>query len=1607
MHRLFLGFSLAFLTAAAALTGCTKADKPGAVADDRVPPGEAKPIPPGDAKLLATGNPDDPGLQDTRTDPDTLPVLPTLSAPTGQEKYDAAIARAFLLLAEKKDADAIASLKEAQTAQDTDFVKTEIARVQARIARGEAAQKAAGDIKVVIEAGKAEEAAKLAGDALLQYGDSDQAETFAALKQQADALLGASLDDKSRTKKFLDEAEAARKADNLRAAVLSYEQAVANGADPGALKDTYEGLRTKLVRYDENRTKASELRKDQYQLEHAVTALKVAAENWDTSQVRQELAEAELALTNRRDRVAVVDFEVIDDIGVPRAGHAIAEELVGAMRPRFDVVERGQVRALLEEMKLDHETLSVNDTGRTEFGRLAKARYVVLGSVTRLGGIHVNARLVDTQTGLVVQTARIVASAPEDMSNRLPALGRMLQMNDGEKRAYEKQLAEQARPVAPPPPTAELPPPPAPPAPTAAPVPPPAPIMMYTPRPPIYGQVTVTDFGGFRMIEVGAAPPPVVVVEAPPVVRDRAFFVAVEVGDNCFRRGDFRMALRHFDFALTLNPGHADLRLRIAQCRPLCPPPVVVVPVTRPRLVVLPFAEFRDPYQIPSSIPPELGLWTADAIAPYLAGRYDVVDRGELFWWMGRLGLTMRDVLTNPSARLCLGRALGARFFLMGALREVASFDVTTHVIDAELNGQVAGAAIRVNNAAELRYRLGELANLMFLPPPQQVVVIQQQQVVQRQVVAAQVEFRKGNLSIAFGMYKEVLATSPNHVEARQMMVELEFRQRRSSVEAVQVAAWQRDQVGIQRERERQIALAAAAQGAREQARRDLEIATEINKHQLAKQQALAQQNLILQAQLAHQQNNLARRVTLLESAAAIKRDDALVAQLAQARADLAAERQKRLAAEQATRESELKRQKDAELAKVQTQLAVERQKRETEKAEREKAEVAKAQAEYDRFVDQGRRAMDANRYPVAVSAFQNARRLKPSPEAEQLVSNALTAQAKSEAEKKGAAEKAKLDAQLAKEEERRKQAEADAAERKTRYQAAVAKARDAMSGRKYAEAATSFRLASQTMQTDEAAAGLKQAEAELAKMTATADAEAKRKAEEARKQAAVDKRIAEGRAALAAKQFEKAVAAFRAAGELKPGDVEIQKALAQAESARDEAVTAARPKKDPVPKTDAVTKKSANVDDLLAKARAAIRAKDLDGAAKLLADASAADPADPDIKRVRAEYDATRRQLAAADADAKKKQDAYLQSLRDASTALADKKYAVAVREAKEALATKPGDPAATKILNDAQKALDAANAAASETEKKKDAYDAAMKAGRAAYAARKFEEAIRGFEEALQAKPGDPTATQSLAIVRKAAASASDEAKKRDTYHAAMTAGRAAMAKKDYDGAIKAFSDALKAEAGDPTATTLLKQARDAQTTPTTPAVDPKRKELYEAWMDRAEKLTAARKFGDAVEAYQNALRAMPDDPKATKGLAEARAAATPKKDPAPAKVDPPPAKDTVAPKKDPVTPKANPIAARIPDLLKTAQAQEKARKYAEAERTYQEVLKVAPNNPDAKRGAAFCQWMDQGTRDLAAGKLPEAAASFEQALKIDPQDENARSLLQQARPAKKKKK
>ena len=180
---------------------------------------------------------------------------------------------------------------------------------------------------------------------------------------------------------------------------------------------------------------------------------------------------------------------------------------------------------------------------------------------------------------------------------------------------------------------------------------------------------------------------PVVVVEERPTspVKLRLRHVCMELGDNLFRRGRFHEA--HVQFELALNLGGDRARHRRSH-GPL-PAAPAAAPAAGPWL-----SSPRRGRALPSStsasigdpdvVPPVLGPWTADNLAPYFCPPYDVVDRETVCWYMNRLGLSLRDVLTDPVARRWLGRALGVRFFVLGDVRQTASFVVTTHLVDAE-----------------------------------------------------------------------------------------------------------------------------------------------------------------------------------------------------------------------------------------------------------------------------------------------------------------------------------------------------------------------------------------------------------------------------------------------------------------------------------------------------------------------------------------------------------------------------------------------------------------------------------------------------------------------------------------------------------------------------------------------------------------------------------------------------------------------------------------------------------------------------------------------------------------------------------------------------------
>src|SRR5262249_18813095 len=159
--------------------------------------------------------------------------------------------------------------------------------------------KAAKDIQTVLDQGRPEDASRLATDALQQFGATDSAEPLTRLKRETAVVAAVQLnDDVTRRDRFRQEAEAALRENNLRAAAIAFETALQAGDQPG-IRAQLDQVRTTLSRYDDARARALQLRRDPSQLEDAIAALKDAAQAWDTLQVRQDIDQCTLLLQKR------------------------------------------------------------------------------------------------------------------------------------------------------------------------------------------------------------------------------------------------------------------------------------------------------------------------------------------------------------------------------------------------------------------------------------------------------------------------------------------------------------------------------------------------------------------------------------------------------------------------------------------------------------------------------------------------------------------------------------------------------------------------------------------------------------------------------------------------------------------------------------------------------------------------------------------------------------------------------------------------------------------------------------------------------------------------------------------------------------------------------------------------------------------------------------------------------------------------------------------------------------------------------------------------------------------------------------------------------------
>jgi epidermal growth factor receptor substrate 15 len=428
--------------------------------------------------------------------------------------------------------------------------------------------------------------------------------------------------------------------------------------------------------------------------------------------------------------------------------------------------------------------------------------------------------------------------------------------------------------------------------------------------------------------------------------------------------------------------------------------------------------------------------------------------------------------------------------------------------------------------------------------------------------------------------------------------------------------------------------------------------------------------------------------------------------------------------------------------------------------------------ADYDAYIAAGQAALKAERGADALREFNAALRLLPGD------SVALT----------GIREAEKLLDSLK-----------DTDKRRAEYTALMAQGGDALKNKRYNDAIAAFTQAEKLYPKDaDALQGLSDAQ-----KAATADA-----------QSQYAQLMLQGAAAMRAQRYQDAVQVYTNALTLVPNDQTAIQQLALAQKALAAAAVA-----------------QTAYAQYIQTGQAALQLKGYADARVAFANALTVVPNDP----------AALAGLAAAN---------YGLHMLEGNAALEAKKYGDAMAAFQAALIDAPGDPTATATLKQA-KAL--AGAAAVEAD-----YNLQMQNGQALMQKKKYGEAVKAFETALQDKPGDTAATAAL----KQAQAMVDQAAKDGDFNKHMKAAAAAMQQKKYAEAIKQYEAALDDKPDNKDATAGLKQAKAA--------ADQAAKDAeYNKHMKNGQNLMAQKKYADAIQEFQAALQEKPGDQNATAAL------------------------------------------------------------------------------------------------------------------------------------------
>lgn len=362
-----------------------------------------------------------------------------------------------------------------------------------------------------------------------------------------------------------------------------------------------------------------------------------------------------------------------------------------------------------------------------------------------------------------------------------------------------------------------------------------------------------------------------------------------------------------------------------------------------------------------------------------------------------------------------------------------------------------------------------------------------------------------------------------------------------------------------------------------------------------------------------------------------------------------------------------------------------------------------------------------------------------------------------------------------------------------------------------------------------------------------------------------------------------------------------------------------------------------------------------------------------PTIKEVPPAEDGKATQLAKRHAD-------FDKLMAQANQALAGQRYEEAVKAYTEALELFPQNLDAAKGASLARKELAALTRDKQEADRWAADFARLMEEGKKALEAKQYAQAVRAYETALALVPGQADATRAAAEARDKLAADVDEKKKLADYEKFMAAGRAALVAQRYPDAIREYASALGVLPNDAAA---LDGKRMAEKGIAEVQTDEKRRDAYAEAMKFAAGALQARKYNDAVAAYEAALKLYPGDRDAAQGVKAA--------------------KDALAT-----------AAAAFNNLMAQGQAAAGLGRWEEAVRTYAEAARLMPDNPAAAQSlaaaqkmmldlqagqAAFLRYMNAAALSMQAGRYVDAVANYTEALRLVPTSPDAQLGLRQA--------